>query len=217
MSGWSSARLAEIDTGADWARVRAHFGIAAFGINGWRADEPGATVIGEHTELTTGHEELYLVVEGAATFTLDGEEVAAPTGTLIHVADPAVHRKAVATAPNTTVLAVGAKPGEAFRVSDWEQAQVLYREKRYDEAVDLLQERLAEFPDQAGLHYNLACFGSLAGAPAETVAQHLARAIELDASFAEAAEKDADFDPVRETAAYRSAVAGKSEAHGSGS
>jgi mannose-6-phosphate isomerase-like protein (cupin superfamily) len=217
MSGWSSTKLSEIDADDGWARVRAHFGIAAFGINGWRADDAGAVVIGEHTEVTTGHEELYLVVEGAATFTLDGEEIDAPTGTLVHVADPTVRRKAVATTPETTILAIGAKPDEAFRVSEWEHVHVLYRERRYEEAAELLRKRLAEFPDQAGLHYNLACFESLAGAPAETVGERLRRAIELDPSFAEAAENDSDFDPVRDTAAYRSAIAGESQASGAGS
>ena len=102
-------------------------------------------------------------------------------------------------------------------MSEWEHVHVLYREQRYEEAAELLRKRLAEFPDQAGLHYNLACFESLAGAPAETVGERLSRAIELDPSFAEAAEGDPDFDRVRETAAYRSAVARKSETRGSGS
>lgn len=44
--------------------------------------------MGEHDEATegaTGHEELYLVLDGEATFTLDGATVAAPKGTIVHV------------------------------------------------------------------------------------------------------------------------------------
>ena len=214
MSGWKSTRLDEIGGADGWAPVRAHFGIEAFGINGWHADDAGAVVIGEHKEVATGHEELYLVIAGAATFTLDGEQIDAPAGTLVHVADPEVRRKAVATAPNTTVLAIGGKPGEVFHVSEWEHVHVLYREKRYEEAAALLRQRIAESPEQAGLHYNLACFESLAGSPPQTVGALLARAIELDPTFAEAAENDPDFDPVRDTDVYRSAVAGKSQAGG---
>jgi mannose-6-phosphate isomerase-like protein (cupin superfamily) len=217
MSGWATARLDEINPGDSWAHVREHFGIGAFGINGWRGEERGAVVIGEHQEVTTGHEELYLVVEGGATFTLDGEEIDAPTGTLVYVADPTVRRQAVATVPRTTILAIGAKPGETFQVSEWEHVHVLYHARRYAEAADLLRTRIAEFPAQAGLHYNLACFESLSGEPPAKVAEHLARAIELDPTFAAAAERDPDFDPVRETPEYRSAVSGESQAQGPGS
>jgi hypothetical protein len=211
VSGWSSVRLGDVSPGDGWAPLRAQLGIEAFGINGWRGAEAGATVIGDHTETTTGHEELYLVLEGHATFTVAGDEIDAPAGTLVFVGEPSARRGAVAKDANTAVLAIGARPGERFRVSEWEQAQMLYREKRYAEAVELLRAQLAEFPDRAGVNYNLACFESLAGEPAATVATHLARAIELDPSLADAAASDSDFDPVRETEEYRSAVAGKPE------
>jgi hypothetical protein len=47
------------------------------------------------------------VIAGRATFTLDGEEVDAPTGTIVHLPEPALKRSAVALEPGTTVLAVG--------------------------------------------------------------------------------------------------------------
>ena len=58
--------------------IRSTLGIAAFGINAWTATEDGQSLIGEHDEVTGaagGHEELYLVLSGHATFTLDGETV----------------------------------------------------------------------------------------------------------------------------------------------
>ena len=96
MSGFTVTRLDEIPKRDTWIPVRDHFGIGGFGVNAYRAEEVGADVISDHTEVMAKHEELYLVVEGHATFTVDGEEVDAPTGTLVFVGDPAMRRRAVA-------------------------------------------------------------------------------------------------------------------------
>jgi mannose-6-phosphate isomerase-like protein (cupin superfamily) len=105
----------------DWHAVRIHFGIRAFGANANVAREDGGALIGEHTEVDTNHEELYVVSTGHATFTLDGEALEAPAGTFVYVRDPAVTRSAVARDRGTTVLAFGGTPGEAFSVSEWER------------------------------------------------------------------------------------------------
>ena len=107
-----------------WRPVRIHFGISAFGTNAYVAGEAGGELIEEHTEVDdseTRHEELYVVAEGHATFTVDGEEIDAPAGTLVYVRDPAVRRGAVARDEGTTVYCFGGTPGEAFTVSPWEQ------------------------------------------------------------------------------------------------
>src|SRR6266516_7078574 len=93
------------DRGLQWRPIRSRFGIEAFGVNAYTA-EPGSEVVESHTEETYGHEELYVVVSGRATFTLDGEEVEAPAGTIVHLPDPSVRRKAFAAEPETRVLAV---------------------------------------------------------------------------------------------------------------
>src|SRR3954452_5617097 len=114
---YQTAHLSELesipvgDRGLLWRPIRSRFDIQAFGVNAYTA-EPGHEVVEEHTEKTYGHEELYVVVSGRARFTLDGEEVDAPAGTLVHLPDPAVRRTAVAVDPGTAVLAVGAKRGE---------------------------------------------------------------------------------------------------------
>jgi mannose-6-phosphate isomerase-like protein (cupin superfamily) len=104
-----------------WHAVRIHFGIQTFGANAHVASEDGGLLIGEHTEVDTRHEELYVVSTGHATFTVDGEEVEAPAGTLVYIRDPAVTRTAVAREGGTTVLAFGGTPGEGFSVSEWER------------------------------------------------------------------------------------------------
>jgi hypothetical protein len=75
----------------------------------------GGTVIREHDERPSGHQELYLVTAGHATFRVGGEEFDAPQGTILFVRDPAATRGAVAIEPATTVLAVGGRPGAAYR------------------------------------------------------------------------------------------------------
>jgi hypothetical protein len=109
----------------DWKPLRHHLGIGAFGVNAWIAAAPGEIVIERHDEVPDGggagaHEELYVVLRGSARFTVAGEEIDTPAGTLVFVADPALTRGAVATAPDTAVLAIGAARGVAFEPSPWE-------------------------------------------------------------------------------------------------
>ena len=111
----------------DWKPLRHHLGVGAFGVNAWVAARAGDQAIERHDEKpepgdTNGHEELYVVLTGAARFTVGGEEIDARAGTLVFVADPALVREAVATAPGTTVLSIGAARGAAFEPSDWEAA-----------------------------------------------------------------------------------------------
>jgi hypothetical protein len=106
---------------AHWRAIRIHLGISSFGVNAYTQPEPGKPVVGEHSEADTRHEELYYVSRGHATFTIEGEDIDAPEGTLVYVPDPAAMRSALAHVAGTTVLGLGGTPGEAFSVSDWER------------------------------------------------------------------------------------------------
>lgn len=132
MTRYATARLDDIprpknlpenEEGALWKPVRHHFGVQAFGVNAWIARAAGDEVIEDHDETgnAPGHEELYLVTTGHATFTLDGEQVDAPAGTFVYVPTKGVRRKAAAKEPGTTVLALGGWTGRPFKVSAWEQ------------------------------------------------------------------------------------------------
>lgn len=222
MSGWQHANIAEIERRDDWIPIRDHFGISAFGTNGWVGKEPGDTVIPEHTELGGRHEELYVVIQGRATFKVARDQVDAPAGTLVYVRDPDALRSAVAAEPDTIVLAVGAKPGEAFKTEDWELAWretrdsiALYKEQRYAEAAAVLREAAGKYPEHAGVHYNLACFTGLAGEKDEAL-EHLRIALELRPTFRESAQGDSDFDPIRDDPRFDSLVAGKANAGAAG-
>jgi tetratricopeptide (TPR) repeat protein len=204
VSGWKTAKIAEIAKRSDtWVPIRDHLGGTAYGINAYVAAKEDDEIIGDHNEEQAGHEELYIVLEGHATFTLAGDNVDAPAGTIVFVRDPSAQRKAVAKEVGTTILAVGAKPGEPFSVSAWEVAwpwtsrgMALYNEKKYAEAAEVFQEGLAAAPTHFGLHYNLACMRSLNGDP-DGAFEELAIAIDGFPGFAEFARNDSDFDAIR--------------------
>jgi mannose-6-phosphate isomerase-like protein (cupin superfamily) len=103
--------------GLVWRPVRHHLDVRAFGTNAYTGADVGDLVVEPHDE--DEDEELYAVLSGAARFTVDDETFDAPAGTLVLVTPPS-HRVAHATAPDTTVLAVGGVPGKAFEVSEWE-------------------------------------------------------------------------------------------------
>lgn len=224
MSG--TARLSDlavqIGTGPRWAMVRTHFGIQAFGINAYVADEAGGQVISEHDELgerAGQHEELYFVADGHATFTVNGDEIDAPAGTFVFVRDPAAKRSAIAREAGTAVLIAGGKPGEAFTQSPWERnapALAHWGTGDYEKAVEEFEKLRAETPDDAAVLYNLACAESLTGKRQDAL-DHLKRSVELDATFRDLAEKDSDFGAIREDPAFVSAIAGQPDSGGSSS
>jgi quercetin dioxygenase-like cupin family protein len=147
-----------------WKPIRKTLGVTAFGINAYTAASAGDEVVEEHTEQQLGHEEIYAVVSGHATFTVDGEEIDAPAGTLVYLDDVAQRRQAVAKEPGTTVLAIGGVPGK-HETSAWEYffpALAPMREGDYDAARRILEVGLAE-KDLPVLHYQLACVEALAG------------------------------------------------------
>jgi quercetin dioxygenase-like cupin family protein len=204
-------RLDEIERSGnrgEWIPIRRALDIASFGVNAWSGEE-GAELIPEHDEVPTGHEELYLVLDGHATFTVGGETINAPAGTLVLARDPAVRRGAVAAAAGTTILSVGAKPGEAFRVSPWEVTSEVFPlldRGEYAEAKRLLEDAVREFPGQ-GVHlYNLACAEARLGEK-DAAMEHLLRACELEDRFAEYAPGDDDLASLRDDPRFPTAPA----------
>ena len=63
----------------------------------------------EHDETETGHEEVYIVLDGDGTFTVDGDAVAVVTGDYLRVDAEAV-RKVVAGEDGLTFVVVAARP-----------------------------------------------------------------------------------------------------------
>jgi tetratricopeptide (TPR) repeat protein len=186
-----------------WRPIRAALGIGAFGVNAYSASEPGEQIIDDHDEVSGsagGHEELYLVVRGHARFTVDGEEIDAPAGTLVFVPDPASRRVAHVVEGKTVLLIVGGRRGEAFSPSGWEQsgyAAALALQGDHERALALAREAAEAHPDKGGTLYNVACAEALCG-DHESALAHLRRAIELEPRAAGWAAGDSDLDAIRE-------------------
>lgn len=203
--------------GLTWRPIRRRFDIRAFGVNAYTAAEKGRRTVEEHRE-EGGHEELYVVLAGRATFTLDGEEHDAPAGTLVHCR-PGTLRGAVAAEPGTTVLGIGAKPGEVFRPSPWEwvfAAVSLLDQGDAEGARREMQKGIDANPDSWQGPFNLACIEARLG-NREAALDQLERAAQLDAeAVAKYAPTDSDFDPVRDDPRF-SALTGQTDASGSSS
>lgn len=194
---YETASLAEIEDSRGWSPIRKRFGVDSFGINAWTAHEAEGRIIPEHDEVPSGHEELYVVIAGHARFTLDGEDFDAPHGTALFVRDPAVRRGAWAREPGTTVLAVGAAPGRAYRPRSWElQVGTLLDDGQHEKAKRLLTDALDHYEDKSGILYNLACAEALLGETDGAIG-HLREALESHPAFAESAREDPDFQLIR--------------------
>jgi hypothetical protein len=110
---------------ADWKPVRAILGISAFGVNGYVAHQRGELLIEDHSEANTGFEELYVVMSGEVTFSVEREDgidesFEMRAGQFIYV-QPDRGRTAVAATDDASVLVVGAVAGKPFTVSHWER------------------------------------------------------------------------------------------------
>ena len=197
-----------------WRPLRRTLGIEAFGINAYTADA-GQLVVEEHDETGAGaghHEELYVVVTGHATFTVDGNEIDAPVGTCVFLADPKERRAARATADGTTVLAVGGTRGEAFQISPWESrfaAIPAWKAKRYDEVEALLREALERHPGNTSVLYDLACLEAARGNTDEALAC-LEQAF-VDPRTREWAQTDTDLDSLRGDPRFSAALESRPE------
>jgi hypothetical protein len=205
---WRVARLEDLERRGRFIPLREHLGIHSFGINGITRGEDG-TLINEHDESGSGQEELYIVLDGKATFEVDGETLDAPAGTLVFVR-PESRRKATG---DGTVLALGATPGEAYQAIDWGEAWPFHREsltaygeQRYADALEAVRGGLEHTPDHAGFHYNYACFATLAGETGDETFDHLRRSVQLFPPFREQARRDDDFAAVRDDPRFEEAL-----------
>jgi hypothetical protein len=186
--------------------------VGAFGVGAAFQRKSGETVIPGHHEAGPGgdrHEELYVVMEGAATFTVGEEEVEAPQGTAIFVHDPAAWRSAVATADDTLVLAVGGPRGAPYRVTP-AQAQEgfwdAYNAKDYAAALASTKRALELYPGNAHLLYNVGCMEALLGNDDASLAA-LAESVAQWEPYKEMAQKDDDFASLREDKRFLELVA----------
>ena len=196
-----SLESASLEEGV-WHPIRRALGVTAFGINAYSAERSGAPLIEDHDETSPGaggHEELYFLVRGTATFELGGESVEATPGTLILV-EPGTRRNATATSDDATVVVIGGRPGSAMPPSPfeyWYAAIPAHEAGEHQRAYQIAAEGLEHYPEHGTLHYALACEAALAG-QRERALEHLRTAFANDPRTREWARTESDLDGLRD-------------------
>jgi hypothetical protein len=205
---FQTAQISDLTADGSWAPIRRHFGVRSFGINAFTAEEAGGTLSGEHDELNSGQEELYLVLAGRATFTIDGESVEAVPGTAVFVPAPRTKRAAVAEEAGTTMLVIGGVPDQAYQVRAWEvnrEIFPMFGRGEIAEAKRRLEEEIGKWEGDEVLVYNLACAEARLG-ETESAFEHLRESVTRRPSLAELAQTDDDLASLRGDARFEEIV-----------
>src|SRR4051794_4741122 len=205
---WRVVHIDDVERRGRFVAGREHLGIHSFGMNAVTRGEDGG-LINEHDEAGSGQEEVYVVLEGTATFDIDGETFEAPAGTFVSV-PPESRRKATGDA---IILALGGTPGEAYQALDWgeawsvqQESMTAYGEQRYADALAAVRSGLKRFPEHAGLNYNSACFAPLGGEIDDETFSRLRRSGERFPPFREQARADDDFAAIRDDPRFEDAL-----------
>jgi len=191
-----------LEDGMSWIPIRRELGVTGFSVNGYTAAQPGDTVIETHDETGSGsggHEELYLVAQGRAAFSVGDEEMELGPGEVVFV-DPPTRRGARALEAETTVLVFAGRPGDALPVSPFEHwySAIPARESgNYDTAYATIERGFDDYPDHPLIHFELACLRALQDRRDEAL-DHLQAAIDGEQRCAEWAREDSDFDSLRD-------------------
>lgn len=122
--GWKSAKIQDIPPIKDswakgWHSVRHYFGITGFGVNA-ATKQKGESITPTHNEKESGHQELFVVLDGKAEFTIGKEKIVLGKDDAIEI-EPELDRSARALVTPTTVLIIGSAPGKAYEIAPWEK------------------------------------------------------------------------------------------------
>jgi tetratricopeptide (TPR) repeat protein len=202
---YTAVTLEEITRPDGWAPIRRLLGIRSFGVNAWTATEAGGQVIPDHEEGPTGHEELYVVIAGHASFKVGEEVIDGPSGTVLLVRDPLVMRGATSVTGATTILTAGGAPGKVYTPHPWETNRdvlALFESGDFGQAKELLTAALEEYEERSFLLYNLACAEAKLG-DHESALGHLSAAISGYPDFAEHAATDDDLASLRDNPRFQ--------------
>jgi tetratricopeptide (TPR) repeat protein len=186
----------DLPAGLRWHPIRPLLGVRATGVSAFSARAAGELVVEPHDEAGDGrgHEELYVVLSGRARFTVGGDDVDAPAGTLVLVR-PGTHRVAAAIEPDTLVLAVGGPPTFAPAGSEWLELARPHFESDPERAAALLDRGIEEIPDSAAVPFGRAILAATHDRIEEAL-EWLRQAIERDARLRAEAEREPLLEPL---------------------
>jgi quercetin dioxygenase-like cupin family protein len=119
MADLTVKQLDEFDTayGGAMKRIRAGLGVTSFGMQVFDIP-PNFDSWPEHDHSDDRQEEVYTVLDGAATLHAGGESHELVPGVFARVA-PSVSRTLATGDQPARVLALGGTPGEAYEVQEW--------------------------------------------------------------------------------------------------
>jgi mannose-6-phosphate isomerase-like protein (cupin superfamily) len=196
--------------GRAFVTIRPRLGIDAFGVNASYQASAGERIIGEHDEMNPGageHQELYVVVNGAARFTIDGEDVDVPQGSAIAV-EPESVRGAIATEDDTLIVIVGNKRGAYAGGAGAAMGNFfeLYGNKDYAGALEAVRGAFETHPGNPLVYYNIACMQSLLG-NADEALEALEESVTQWPKYKELAAGDDDFASLRDDPRFQKLIA----------
>jgi quercetin dioxygenase-like cupin family protein len=114
MADFTIKRFDEMDTALNgvFCRARAELGVTSFGMQMMQLP-PNAEFYPYHDHAEDGQEEVYVVLDGAAEFEIEGERHAVGPDTAVRVA-PGTRRKVHPGPDGVRVLALGGVPGGVY-------------------------------------------------------------------------------------------------------
>ena len=115
MPDYTAKRFDEMDGifGGFFLRTRAELGVTSFGMQILNFPPDSGDAYPNHDHAESGQEEVYIVLEGAADFDIEGEKVHLEPKMALRVG-PTTKRKISTGAEGAQILALGATPGEAY-------------------------------------------------------------------------------------------------------
>jgi mannose-6-phosphate isomerase-like protein (cupin superfamily) len=116
MGDYTAKRIDDMEAsfGGGFVKARAELGVSAFGIQVIRL--PADSVdYPEHDHVEDAQEEVFLALDGSGWIEIDGERVDLDRDVLVRVG-PAARRKVYSGPDGLRLLALGAAPGEAYKI-----------------------------------------------------------------------------------------------------
>ena len=117
MTGFTIVHRDEVERNGNWALLRRALGLGSFGM-GLVEIPPGGT-IPEHDETQRDQEEVFIVLSGAPTIVIDGEDHPAPAGTFVRVDIEAVRTVRNDGSESASVLIVSAPRASGYEAMEW--------------------------------------------------------------------------------------------------
>jgi hypothetical protein len=180
----------------EWLPLRAALGATLVGMSAYVAHAIGQGLIEDHIETRDGrgHEEVYLVLSGRASFVIDEHEIDAASGTLIRVGADS-RRVATAAEPGTVVLALGGPAVFEPAASEWIDRARPWLTRDPARARKLLDELRRLRPDSAAVPLGEALLAQAGGDP-DGAREWLRRGAEMTPAFTAAALSEPTLAPL---------------------